>query len=451
MTPFTSPLGRTGAALLSAGALTLSLSGPAVAAPPTGGQVITVRTCSEGALRKALADAPSGAQVRFGCDGTIALTPEGGGTLEVQGATPARTLTLDGNGRKVTIDGGGRLRLLVVAGDADVTLKDLTFAHGNAEIAGGGAITNFGALRTEKVSFVENRAFGRGGAIFSTGPSASLTVSNSSFTGNSTTSAGNGGGGAIGFLQAGPTTITDSRFTGNSAQSGAGGAVFGPLAYDPARTGPLTISRSTFERNQADPTILPQDLPTGGGAVAVFNRTLAIRDSSFDNNATGARLPVGIFVGGAILVSSGVDEPGAPTDPHPATLARNTFTANRAAEDGVSKRGEGGGIFINNAFAPTEITGTTMRANVATVGGAILGFTRFAVRDSLIERNVAVSTGTTPPPAGGIATTSEATLERTRLFDNVGGNCGASGPNARFILLRGVVERPGSYCQDAAR
>jgi len=101
-----------------------------------------------------------------------------------------------------------------------VTVTNSTFSGNSSDgaVGSGGAIGNAGTLTVTSCTFSDN-GVGQGGAIenFSSG---TLTVANSTFAGNSAAI----GGGAIG--NAGTLNVTNSTFAGNRATAGGlGGAI----------------------------------------------------------------------------------------------------------------------------------------------------------------------------------------------------------------------------------
>src|SRR3989475_8079907 len=170
-------------ALLAFAMLAVTSSAPAC--------VVGTRTsasCTEAALDACL---PGGGSfdgtVTFNCGGTATITVTS--TKLISADT-----TIDG-GSVMTISGGRAVMVFIVAG-AGVTL-----ALHNVTISGGNSL-------------------GAGGAIFNS--RATLTVTNSTFSGNNAASVGDGG--AI-FNNGGTVTVTNSTFLGNSA-SRTGGAIF---------------------------------------------------------------------------------------------------------------------------------------------------------------------------------------------------------------------------------
>lgn len=136
-------------------------------------------------------------------------------------------LTIDGsaNSGDITVSGDDLVRIFYVNAGNVVTVNTLTLVHGNAtdcSVGGltfrcGGAIYSEGTLNVNNSTFTDNHAFagpndGFGGAI--TIASDSLSVANSTFTGNDASSSG----GAIAVTGA-TATINNSTFDGNAAPS----------------------------------------------------------------------------------------------------------------------------------------------------------------------------------------------------------------------------------------
>ena len=150
-------------------------------------------SCTEAALDACL---PGGAgftgAATFNC-GSEALTITITSTKNISADT-----TIDGRGL-VTISGGNSVRLFLVNGGVNFTIRNLAIANGNG-VGTGDPIIN------------------TGGAIFNSG---TLTVTNSTFSGNS--AGENGSGGAILNESPGTLIVTNSTFSGNSAGGDGGG------------------------------------------------------------------------------------------------------------------------------------------------------------------------------------------------------------------------------------
>ena len=195
---------------------------------------IIVSTCDEPHLDSAISSAASGDTITFGCSGDIVLSS----TLEI-----SRNLTLDGKGQQVTLDGGNRVRVLLVDSGVSFTLNALAIAHG----------------------FVSD--FGSGGGLIDSG--GTVNISNSTFANNSATF----GGGL--YNESGTVNISNSTFANNSAGSNLGGDGGGLLNY----LGTVSISNSTFANNSATFTY--------GGGLYNVGGTVKLGGSIMANNTGG--------------------------------------------------------------------------------------------------------------------------------------------------------------------
>ena len=232
------------------------------------------------------------------------------GTITLGSALPAieNTLTIDGTGQTVTVDGDGLYQILYVNSAATLTLNDLTIADGSAPSSFGGGIYNLGTVTAANCTFSGNSAGTRAGGIYNVG---TLTVTSSNFSGNSA-SGDNGSGGAI--FNDGTLAVTNSSFSGNSATYGGGivnyifgtltvvGSIFSgnsaPSGYGGGfdNAGELTVSNSTFSANSA---------PFGGGIYNDVFSTLTVTNSTFSRNSAQTQ-------GGGIY-SNGGGHGGTPT------------------------------------------------------------------------------------------------------------------------------------------
>ncbi len=140
--------------------------------------------------------------INFSVSGTI--------TLGANGTLPdiENTLTIDGTGQTINVDGALQFQVLFVNSDATLTLNDLTIVHGNSGEASGGGIENLGTLNVTNSTFSSNSAGTSGGGIYNV---TTLTVTNSTFSGN------NAGGSGGGIYNDGTLTVINSTFSGNSA------------------------------------------------------------------------------------------------------------------------------------------------------------------------------------------------------------------------------------------
>jgi len=215
---------------LAATLLVISTALPSLAATDT--VTSLADDSSPGTLRSVIAAAGAGDTIVFGVTGTITLTQ---GYLQIN-----QNLTISGPGAaSLAISGNNTSGVFVITGDT-VSISGLTIENGNQAGAGGG--------------------------IFST---ATLTVSNCTFLNNTTTSA-SAAGGAIQSLGSGGLTVSNSTFSGNSVPAGYGGAI---ASY----TG-LTVGNSTFSGNSAG---------VNGGAIWNIG-TATVSYSTFSGNSASS-------------------------------------------------------------------------------------------------------------------------------------------------------------------
>ena len=208
----------------------------------------------------------------FGVTGTIMLAselPQITGNLTIIGPSVSPG---------ITIDGGGKVRLIQLGSGATLDLQFLTLAHGHSSDGnGGGAIFNGGGTLTVTNSTFSGNT-GLGGAIANGGATSggTLTVTNSTFSGNSSPGSSGVGGGAI--FNVGTLTVINSTFSGNSATNGGG--IF--------NYGSVTVTNSTFSGNSA--------VFDGGGITEGEGATgpLIVKGSVFANESSGGNCSPGI-------------------------------------------------------------------------------------------------------------------------------------------------------------
>ncbi len=149
-----------------------------------------------------------------------------------------------------------------VESTGNLTVKNVTIRHGNGGNNGGG-ISNFkGNLTITNSIFTENR--GRiGGGILNYYEDSTLTIANSTFVENITSTAEGANGGAI--YNQGSLSITNSTLSSNYANTWGGGIY---------NSGFLTMINSTLSANVAD--------ANGGG---IYNSgTVSITNSTISGN-----------------------------------------------------------------------------------------------------------------------------------------------------------------------
>jgi LPXTG-site transpeptidase (sortase) family protein len=230
-----------------------------------------------GSLRQAISDAADGSTISFNDDYTITL---------ISKIPISKNLAITGAGHNVTISGGGTTGMFGVSG-ANVTfsLDHLTLTNGAADATTCAKGVNFcggvvsvgrdAGLSISNSTLSNNKANdggsgGDGGAIYS--DSGNLSISNSTFSGNYSTS-----GGAI-WQSLGTLNIKNSTFYNNSV-SGYGGAIVMLVGY---YTSSLTLKNNTFAGNYAP--------GSNGGALEITGSALAFTLLATNNiiaNSTG--------------------------------------------------------------------------------------------------------------------------------------------------------------------
>ncbi len=147
--------------------------------------------------------------ITFSISGTISLTA----TLP----NINENLVIDGAGQNIKLGGNNAFRVLyIVAGT--VTLNHLTIQNGRGDFTYGGGIFNTGGTLTVLNSTFTGNSAANGGGIANL---ANLTIGNSTFFDNSATSLGGGV-----YNEGGTLTILHGTFSGNGATTNGGGGVF---------------------------------------------------------------------------------------------------------------------------------------------------------------------------------------------------------------------------------
>jgi hypothetical protein len=253
-----------------------------------------------GSLRQAFADANDGDTIdATGISGMITLIT---GKLLVD-----KSVTINGAGAALlAVDGNATSRVFEIASGETVTISGLTIRNGHDDTTGGG-IDNEGG--------------------------ATLTITNSTLSGNTAGSVNNPSVAGGGIFNSGTLTIVNSTVSANTAGgiSGRGGGVF--------NGGTLTIVNSTVSANTA---IIGAGIDNGGDAT-----TVTITNSTFNGNAASA-------YGGACF-NEGILQ-----------IANSTLSDNSASF--------GGGILV---FGPLQIGNTIL--NRGDSGENIHAFTAVTV------------------------------------------------------------------------
>jgi len=255
--------------------------------------------------------------------------------------TILHTLTIDGTGQAITINGSGN-QIFVVSSTATLNLNNLTIGGGSSTTGNGGAISNSHFLNINNSTFSGNTttfATGNGGAVYNAG---TLYVTNSTFGPSLPTfaagnSAPNGNGGAI-YSDTGSTlSVTNSTFYDNSAGSGATGS--GGGIYSSTGSTTTTVVNSTFYDNAAGLAGTGANIDNAGGTFTISNSILDL-----DNGSPGLNCSAGIHDGGyniyyntAVDTSCGFTGTGA--NGQPIGFVNPGLDAGFAGADGLAPNG----------------------------------------------------------------------------------------------------------------
>lgn len=275
----------------------------------------------------------------------------------------------------MTIQGNGTLLTSVIASSAsndvfDVTASDPVTFTGMSIASGKDGITIRGAggVTVTACSLFFNTAAGVDNTVTGT-----LTVTNSSLSGNGRGLVNTGGGTAH---------IADSAVVQNATTStlGGGGILNGP--------GTLTVTNTTVAQNSS---------PTGGGGIADKDGPLTVTDSTFSGNSADAG--GGIYIDDSTRVT--------------ASITNSTFIGNTA--------GGGGGIFIAELTTLTVVNSTLAGNSASHTGGGIGAYPNDNEIMTLINSTVA---GNGAPSLGGNISNrpgSETYATNTLIVDSISG------------------------------
>ncbi len=355
-----------------------------VRAVPATITVMNTNDSGLGSLRDAIAQANTDPT-----QDTIDFAPAVTGTITLLSALP----DLSGN---IVLTGPGATALTVArsaaAGTADFSI--FTVTSGFEVTISGLTITGGQAVN--------------GGGIINEG---TLTVLNSTLSGNSAGGIGDNGQGG-GIMNAGMMTITSSTIIDNLTYVGNGGGI--------GNSGTLTIADSTVSDNTID--------SAEGGGIS-NSGTVAITDSTVSGNSAGGSKGAGIFNSNSMTITdSTVSDNLASFDNSGGIVNSGTLTITDSTVSGNSAQYSFGGI--NNSGVLT-ISGSTLDGNVAGgAGGGISNAGTLSMTDSTVSDNSAQSGyfGRTfiPGVGGGIwnsgtATIADCTLSGNTAVDDGGG------------------------------
>ena len=335
-------------------------------------------------------------------------TLNGGGLMSDSSALALQGCIFAGNIAEKGEGGGAYLVDMLPAGSSPYYhapyMSNLTFAYNEAGANGGGLWVQNSPLALDSSLFESNRAGNGAGAYLNAILATNYYTSNYppflgylTFTNNVATF---NGGGLL--AQNGPLSLTNSTFQGNQADQGAGAYMSGLTAttYNPPSLGSLTFTNNTAASN--------------GGGLFAQNGALSLSGAAFDTNQANQG-------GGAYLDFSASRNDISPV------LADVTFTKNVAFANGgglyslygldlnratfLSNRadGYGGGVYLKwfyEQLSATQMANAVFNGNVARQSGGGLYFVDggwFYIYNSTFVNNVAAPNPQSPSTGGGIA------------------------------------------------
>ncbi len=163
---------------------------------------------------------------------------------------------------------GGQTRGGGIFASSSVTVTNSTISGNTAGTYGGGGLSTFRSVTATNSTISGNSTVGSGAHGGGINANESVTVINSTISGNSTTGAGAIGGG---IYAAGGMTIANSTITGNSVAgtNADGGGVFGGDPYYPSS--PVVTIRNSILAGNQDGNGSHPDLRAGGGLTVSFS------------------------------------------------------------------------------------------------------------------------------------------------------------------------------------
>ncbi|WDI32475.1 choice-of-anchor Q domain-containing protein [Hyphococcus flavus] len=353
-------------------------------------------------LREALALAQDGDTVTF--DNALS-----GGTITLAGTqlTISNSITLDGDlnddgNEDITIDGNAGSRVLRVASGDESNPNDVTI---DGLVITGGLVG------------------GSDGAGVRIETDATVTIQNSTISGNTISSEGGGGGISVGSIST--LNLIDSTVSNNSA------ALYGGGIMTIATSATIYISNSEITNNEANngggvysrgtttitegSFIYMNEANTGGGVMSGGNLTVNASSAIASNTSTGFA-GGGVFVegsavfDGAFIVGNNANSGGGIFNQSGDLTILNTLISQNYAG------GYGGGLYSNQNSDNTIINSTFADNTTDSGAGGLFAYnaTGLDVANSTFSGNEGSGDG----GAARIAGTTNATFTNATFYDN---------------------------------
>ena len=408
-------MNRIRVAAVLAGATAALLAAGGASAKPTPTMNVS---CSQAALVAAI-DAVNSAgggtlKLAKNCDYQLTSSPD-----DSENGLPPITTAITVNGNKSTIDGTSSFRVFEVDGPGgNLSAHDFTITGGSVQDFGGG-IANFdGAVTLDHTLVTKNAAGVAGGGIvnatFDPSAVATLTVRDSSVSGNQQTlgpSDDGGGGGGILNLD-GTVSLDHVQVNDNTAQGGVGGGIASGDYFGFGGDSVLKVDHS-----QVNDNVAPN---AGGGGIQNLLGSATIDDSQVDGNTA---------LNGGGIASGNQGGPGtAELNVNHSEVSGNTATAGPGGEGPPIAAG---GI-ANGSDAVIDHSKVDDNATPDGAGAGIVNHAMMTISHSEVNRNTAPASGA-PGSGGGIfnsqgppSATPPAVLniDHTKIDDNSAGGWG---------------------------
>ena len=377
---------------------------------------------------------------------------DGGGIASFRGDVSLANSTVSGNSavnEQFSNNGGGGI--YTVFGNVKLFSSNVS---GNISDLNGGGISAFsGDVSLSNSAVSENISDEGGGGGIS---AATVTVTNSTVSGNS--SGGDGGGirggtvfltnssvndnssvddgGGI-FTSSGDVSLIDSTLTGNSSTYGTGGGIS-------STRGDVFLSNSTVSENSATSFRSGGGIYAGSGNVSLIDSILSENSTLLDGG--------GIFTndGNITLTNSTVSDNSAGFDGGGISTSAGDITSVNSTVSGNTADRRGGGIYVTSSIV--DLTNSTLSGNTASeMGGGIFilannsfsssGPTTVSLVNSSIVGNSSDTGGgisLTPVFSGGFSAPVSFTIANSIVADNID-NAGTPDLNADSDFVNSLV------------
>jgi hypothetical protein len=380
-------------------------------------------------LRDAILEANSGETITF----NPTVSGMNGGTITLSAALGeiafSKNLTIDASGLSLGItikahdpdangnnDGDGSRALNITgSGSNNVTLKNLIFTNGDVNGAGG-AIQSTTSLTLENCRITGNHSTGSGGGLSASVSSGSINIVDSTFHSNTTGSYSDGGGAYI-YASNSSLTITNTTVTGNQALGmEANGGGMSLLAF----TSTVTIDKLRVENNHADDDM---------GGLYLYNKggnDVTLRNCTISGNTAAHNANYEASAGAWIRTHASSSTQGATT-----IIENSTISGNETQTVGVDNVPGGGLALFANTHAKTVLRNVTVFGNKANGGGGGIwvaqqfGGGQIDIQHSTITGNRSDGNNSGGETGGGIgihpSSTTTVRLDNTIMAGNLRG------------------------------